>query len=618
MKNNKNKYLHPLIIFLIILGAKLLVNLSFKTLVQTTGADEIGTIAGAAYFAGLDWTGIIPYVSYYGFGFSIFMAPLFMIFENPVLIFRCMLAMNAACIAGIGVVAYKILDDIYEIKDKKISTLIAFASALYTGVLINSNCVYNECMVSLLGFVMLYLLLKMQKRKDEGKSNLILSIVLTLVMVYSLLVHTRSFYLWGAALVFVGAYLIIKRKIIVNIIPFIVLGAPGYILVKKATKFVQDDLWLANGNGGELANSIDNLGGYFSNITYVFSKDGLKGFILTVVGQIYGMITTSGGLYAILLGIFVCATIYIVIKLVKKEKVNIEVNMITTGLFVLSFMVAVVCLTAIGIADVNAQSVAIGEGSKWYLYVRYWGMIGGIMNMYTLVCIHNIIEKAGNSGIRAKYVALTTGIIVLFDMSIFMLKIAGKFGLYKIASSNVFMNYAPLAFANPDGKVEFNLFFVLTIVAVIMLVILLVMMSAKKEMILVILVLVVSIYSYGYVVVGFDSKASNEYYNEFVDINEQIRKLGIPKGKTIYLNVDYPKNSDENVKYAIRGDKIYLYCAQFWLYDYKISLQNTDLKKSDVVITNMNFEKYEKAGFNVVYKKVNSKYFYGLTVLQKT
>ena len=83
------KYKYQIFLFIVIIAVKGIFNCFLSTLVQISGADEFGTIAGASYFAGLDWSNVVKKVYYYGFGYSMFMAPIFWITDNTVVIFHC-------------------------------------------------------------------------------------------------------------------------------------------------------------------------------------------------------------------------------------------------------------------------------------------------------------------------------------------------------------------------------------------------------------------------------------------------------------------------------------------------------------------------------------------------
>ena len=71
---------------------------------MTTGQDEFGTVASASYFAGYDWSAMVSEIKYYGFGYSILMAPIYWITDNPQIIFQVMIGFNSICLGISGVI----------------------------------------------------------------------------------------------------------------------------------------------------------------------------------------------------------------------------------------------------------------------------------------------------------------------------------------------------------------------------------------------------------------------------------------------------------------------------------------------------------------------------------
>ena len=126
--------------------------------------------------------------------------------------------------------------------------------------MLNSNAVFNECALMMIEWLMVYLLLLMQRRKDSGKSTLVLTIIFSLVSVYAFTVHTRIIYVLGASFIFIVFYFILKRKFLVNVPAFVGIMGVGYILVQKLIKYVQLKIWLTN-DPEKLKNSVSNLGG---------------------------------------------------------------------------------------------------------------------------------------------------------------------------------------------------------------------------------------------------------------------------------------------------------------------------------------------------------------------
>lgn len=609
LKRFFHRYKYQLIIFWAIVVVKTIFNLSLSTLVQVTGADEFGTIAGASYFAGLDWSNVVSHISYYGFGYSVLMAPIFLITDNPVVIFQCMIGLNTFCLAVTGIIAFNIMNDIFKIENKAFSVITAFASALYFGAAMNANAVYNESMITLLGWIVIYILLKMQQRKDEEKSTLALTFVLAFVLVYSLLVHTRGLYLCGAAVIFILTYLVMKRKLLANPIVLVAIGVPGYLATKKLIVYVQKALWMSGGNQSDLNNSVESLGGYFGNVTYLFTKNGLLGFIRTIYGQIFGMITVSGGLFAIVIALILCGTCAVIYCFFKKKDTGIDSKLITMGMFIFSFLGATIGLTALGISDVTSALVAKGECSKWYLYVRYWGMIGGIMTLFGLVAAYKLAQR------KAKVIA-TTIVGTLVVTGLFMWKLSGGFATAKCIISSVYLNYASMGFIGKEDYMTRKVFAVMAVFAIVCLVILLACMWKKKYVVMAVLVCALSLYNYAYTTIVIDKDSSDEFYNEFSDISSEIEKLGIDTGSEIHINVGHTKTYEDKFldKKARMG---WAYDAQFWLNRYKVIMEYPDMSEPGVVVTNQDVDEYKKAGYEVVYEKNDSKLFDGIVILKK-
>ena len=616
LKSYIYKYRFQIIVFISIIIIKSIFNTFLSTLVQISGADEFGTIAGASYFAGLDWSDIVSHVSYYGFGYSMFMAPIFWITDNPVIIFQFMIAFNTICLAVSGIISYNIIKGIFKVENEIYAAFAAFASAMYFGTVLNANAVYNESMLVLIGWLMVYILLKMQEKRDKNQSTLKLTIVLSLIMVYALLVHTRALYLWGAAIIFILTYLIIKRKILAN--PFALGGIciAGYIVSKFVIEKVQSVLWLVGEDKTGLNNSVESLGQYFENIHYLFTADGLKGFLYTIFGQVYGMITISGGLFAIFIGIIVFVICKVIYRFIKSESIHIDEKLLTLAMFIISFLGASIVLTALGISDRTANNVALGQGSKWYLYARYWGMIGGLIIMFTLVYLYNKFNIVKYSGYEyrkqknnKKTILIITAIGFLLVSVGFLVKLAPRFGSFECSYSNVFLHYVPMAFMQKGDYMTQGAFITMSIFALISLVILIVLIWNNKLLTAVLAVIILSLYNYGYATIAMDKDSSDRYYNEFVDIREEIIKLDLEDNEKIYISVGSTK---------VYNDKAaYMYDAQFWLNRYRIIIGSPNLSEKSIVITSRDVDEFMKANFDVIYVKSDSEIYDTITVLQK-
>lgn len=592
VKKFLSRYKFQICIFLGIFLFKTIVNLCFGTLVLTTGQDEFGTIAGASYFAGFDWSGIVSELKYYGFGYSMLMAPVYWIFDNPRVIFQVMIAFNSICLGVSGVICYNIIRDIFNIDDNRFNVIVSITSTFFSCILLNSNAVFNECALMMIEWILVYLLLLMQKKKDAGQSTLVMTIVFSLISIYGFTVHTRIIYVLGASFIFMVMYFILKRKILVNIPAFVGIMGVGYIFVQKLIKFVQLKIWLTN-DPEKLRNSVSNLGGYFGNVSYLKSASGIKGFVYTLWGQVYGMFSLSGGIFAIA----ICIFIFIILSLILKKKMEqVDGNLVTLGAFLCSLMMAVLLLTALGVLDLVEENVLAGTASRWYLYTRYWAMCGQITVMFVLVFFKKQ-EKVSKILIGA-----SVAVFALVSLG-FVLKMGKMFYIYQGARSNAFSSYLGMLFMKSDDYFTTASFWRMTIFAAVIFVISLICIKCKKAEIMAVAVLCLFIYSYAYTTIILDVPTSKQLYNEFDGMKEALEENGIDKGTTIYCN--------PTVK-----SRPYMFGAQFNLYEYKIIRSKVDDSASQAVVIS-DSDKYSDKGYSLVYKNDNSEMFEQIYVWAK-
>lgn len=584
MRRFLSKYKFQLCIFFGIFLFKTIINLAFGTLVMTTGQDEFGTVASASYFAGYDWSAIVSEIKYYGFGYSMLMAPIYWITDNPQIIFQVMIGFNSICLGISGVICYNILKDIFEIDYDKFNVIASLASVFFTCVMLNSNAVFNECALMMIEWLMVYLLLLMQRRKDSGMSTLVLTIIFSLVSVYAFTVHTRIIYVLGASFIFIVFYFILKRKFLVNIPAFVGIMGVGYILVQKLIKYVQLKIWLTN-DPEKLKNSVSNLGGYFGNIKYLKTGTGIKGFVYTLWGEVYGMFSLSGGIFAIAICIFA----FIILSLIFKKKMKqVDGKLVTLASFICSLMMAVLLLTALGVLDLVEENVLAGTASRWYLYTRYWAMCGQLTVMFVLLFFKKQ-EKAGKGIIISS--------VVLFSVvsAAFILKMGKMFYIYQGAKSNAFSSYLGMLVMKTDEYFSTGAFVKMTVIAAVVLVLSLVCIKFRKTGIMAVVLLCLFLYSYGYTTVMLDVPTSKEIQSEFKDVREAVRDSGI----------------DDNAKVYVRTSsksRPYRFGAQFNLFEYRITTEKLDDSADKAVILS-DSDKYGEKGYELIYKKEDSSFY---------
>lgn len=509
------KYKVQLILFFSILITKMLINLLFKGPTALNGAaDEFGVISGAAFFGGNDWSNVTSHIKYYGWGYSLFMAPVFILFDNMSIIYQGLLFYNALLLALNTVICYNILYKIFKIEKKLECALIAVTSICIYSSMISNDSIINENPLIFLCWVVLYIMLCMQQNVERNKSVKKLSVCLGLTLCYGLTVHTRFIMVWCAVFIAIIAYYVFRKKIFVNIPILLTICFGGYFFITKLIVLIQDKLWLLYLQDGELGNSTGILALGFSYIKYLTSLIGIRAFFSCIIGQLFVMATYSGGIVLL----FIVITFFVLREFLfsckrRVKKSNVKVNesnalLYTSILFIASLLIGTLLFGAVFSLRATITSLQHGIGSKWFVYQRYWAAYCGMAVMLVfLYCIKN-------RRIPKQYVTISLGIFLTLSVvcvtAIFPLLLK-----YNINASGAFTTIAPLMFRGLKGTFQNRDFIILAIVGVLIFLIFMILFFKKKYNIVFTLLLFISMYCYGYGVVNREfplSKVTNEKF----------------------------------------------------------------------------------------------------------
>ena len=88
-----------------------------KTYPMSITGDESFLFMPAAEWAGYDWSGLEGLYRYYGYGFIVFLTPLFRLIDDPVLLYRIMVFLMILCQAAAAPISYHIMTQFFSMKD---------------------------------------------------------------------------------------------------------------------------------------------------------------------------------------------------------------------------------------------------------------------------------------------------------------------------------------------------------------------------------------------------------------------------------------------------------------------------------------------------------------------
>jgi len=173
-KKKQHGYYHKAIVFLLALLPRLI--FSLQACPVRILSDEVATMSGGAFFAGLDWSRVISHAGYYGVGFSLFTAPFFVLTDNPFIIYRGISVTCAVLQAATAPVCFHLMETYFDVKDVKLKYLLSFSASFMVAT--RATVIYNEHIMIFLTWVLVWILLKLHScvedrlHEEENRSRL--------------------------------------------------------------------------------------------------------------------------------------------------------------------------------------------------------------------------------------------------------------------------------------------------------------------------------------------------------------------------------------------------------------------------------------------------------------
>lgn len=255
-------------------------------------ADEFCYWSYAAGLAGYDWSDIASLGSYYSYGYSLILLPVFLIFKDGVIAYRAAMVVNIALLAVC-----------FFIRQKMGRTFYAAAVVFYPTWLFYAGTTFAEILLVTLYLTTCMLLLKYLQTDNKRYMALMLA-----VMFYMYLVHLRAIgvLVSGTAVLLlynIRKYSIRKyimrnggRKVRSVLVP--AAAAAVILAVGLLMGLFIKNYWtgMVYGDTADTLKNANDYAGQFEKIAYIFSIEGLKNLIISVSGKILYLGLASYGI----------------------------------------------------------------------------------------------------------------------------------------------------------------------------------------------------------------------------------------------------------------------------------------------------------------------------------
>lgn len=317
-------------------------------------ADEAGYLCNAAYFAGFDWSDVASRLVYYGYGYSLFLIPLFFICKSGLnlihgaIFLNCMFVLLSYCLQN------AIMRKIFDKCNKLYIPIFAFILSIQPYIVSNTFKVLCEVCLTMWIWLIGYILISAMERKSYIKF-----LVLGIASCFIFFIHTRSIVVMGTVGLIMVLFLLIKRITFKEFCFFVfplVIGIVALYCVKNS--IIYDSLQIVSGDERSTVNLI--------NGNYILIK--LKGlfadfsnYIISFISRILYLIYATCGL--ILFGFIGC------IKGIKEAMANHDDKSLIFYLY--SGSIVLLMVLACTVNSVGTASPAYLFYSRYYEYVVY-------------------------------------------------------------------------------------------------------------------------------------------------------------------------------------------------------------------------------------------------------
>lgn len=498
-----------------------------------TLTDELNTIGSAALLAGYDWSEIISHGGYYGAGYYFIFFPLFILTDNPILIYRIILLFNCLLQSLIAPIAFYIQDRFFGIKSMTDKALISVICSYL--VVTRATIMYNEHMLILIAWlvVLLLCLLVNDLENHNIAKKRFHSCMLGLLISYSLTVHTRAVANIFAVIFIIIAFRLIAGKYIVSNIFWGVTGCTC-VIAHYLIKAVKNRLWFSDVS----ANAEITI-----NLNYDWTDVNTWRAVFSIwIGQISTVTIFSCGLVAITL---LVGSIYILQFIKNANEVNLY--MIAVMGVSLAWIGEAVLYQSIGgwmhgVADGLARNITDNYYSyKALTYVRYMGPYISPFTLCGICLIYLNIERLK----RIHAFLMAFGAIILLYASQIVLP-------FLSANDNASEVFIPLAFSDWLKKPNTYLYFSGFTIGLLFLFMFSFCNDLKRFKLVLGIAGIVLLHQYCYNAFFYDKEISKfqygrieHIYDFFEDIEDIVQKEGIEE---LYV-VEISKNTVHQIYY---------------------------------------------------------------------
>ncbi|SDJ25674.1 hypothetical protein SAMN04487760_104106 [Lachnospiraceae bacterium G41] len=323
-------------------------------------ADEMGPISIAAYWNGYDWSEVMSHGSYYSYGYSIVLFPLFFLFKSPEMFLKSVIVANSVFSALIFLFSWLIAKEIKPESKPYFRLSVALFCGCFVSNIARSSSAWDEVFLAFLCWTLLFSFIKVYK-----KGNIPFYLLGSFLSFILYITHQRMigvFFVFHVFVFFISLFDIKRFLKFLTGELFLIGLFIGHIFIKRDIKA---NVWRNSANS--------EINDYSSVLRDLFGENYIYTFIILGIIMLLVLITI------VLIAVF--------LKKKGEESKSLRIyRWILTGLFVSSCLAGVVILNLdsikLALYSVSAQLLYAGISSFGLVYL---GILFSLVNFFCWV-----------------------------------------------------------------------------------------------------------------------------------------------------------------------------------------------------------------------------------------
>lgn len=315
--------------------------------------DEPGYLMNAAFWTNHDWSSIQDVIPYYGYGYSVVLVPLFLLFHTGVKIIQGAIFINVLCVIITYFIQIAVMRIITGDNRLHILAMVSFVMCFYPYIMGEAFQIIAESLLVLLFWLSIFLFCEALE-----KQRAYLFVLYGFCLAYMFFTHTRALIILGAAFVTMLVYTLQKK---INLkcaiafgFTFILFFFVGYCI----KKYNISSIYTAITGDGELKNrNIITASYIWDRLKMLFNVNNIQLYIYGFFAKLFYALASNASIAAI-------GACYICKKLFSKEN-KLSIAQSGSMLFVvLSFLMMFFACCVNGTGSSNNYT--------YFFYGRYF------------------------------------------------------------------------------------------------------------------------------------------------------------------------------------------------------------------------------------------------------